>query len=70
MELKNKKIGFGITSAFGEFENIITQMKELLKEGASILPIMSYNAYEKNTRFGKAQNFMAESVIVTFSFSI
>lgn len=58
MELKDKKIGFCITSAFGELENAILQMKELLKEGANILPIMSHNAYEKNTRFGKASDFV------------
>ena len=60
MELKNKKIGFCITSAFGEFENIILQIKELLKEEASILPIMSHNAYDKDTRFGKSTNFIKE----------
>lgn len=58
MELKNKRIGFCLTSAFGEFENIILQMKELLKEGAQILPIMSNNSYEKDTRFGKAIDFI------------
>ena len=58
MKLKNKKIGFCMTSAFGEFENIILQIKELLKEEASILPIMSYNAYSKDTRFGKATDFI------------
>jgi len=60
VELKNKKIGFCITSAFGEFENIILQMRELLKEEASILPIMSYNAYDKNTRFGKASDYITK----------
>jgi len=58
VELKDKKIGFCITSAFGEFENIILQIKEIIKEGANILPIMSYNAYQKDTRFGKASNFI------------
>ena len=58
MNLKDKKIGFCISSAFGEFENIILQMKEILKEEAKILPIMSNNAYEKSTRFGKATDFI------------
>lgn len=58
MNLKDKKIGFCISSAFGEFENIILQMKELLKEEANILPIMSNNSYEKSTRFGKATDFI------------
>lgn len=35
-------------------------MKELIKKGANVLPIMSYNAYENDTKFGKAQDFINE----------
>ena len=35
-------------------------MKELVKEEANILPIMSFNAYKIDSKFGKAENFIKE----------
>lgn len=60
MNLKDKNIGFCLTGSFCTFKNTILQMKELIKEGANILPIMSYNAYKTDTRFGKAKDFINE----------
>lgn len=40
-------------------------MKELLKEETSILPIMSYNSYKKNTKFRKATDFVKKIEEVT-----
>lgn len=45
MSLKNKKIAFGITSSFYAIEKTIPQMKNLIQEGAEIIPIMSFNCY-------------------------
>ena len=42
------------------FKNTILQMKELVKEGANIIPIMSYIAYRTDTKFGKAKDFIKE----------
>lgn len=60
MNLKDKNIGFCLTGSFCTFKSTILQMKELVKEGANILPIMSYNAYKTDTRFGKAKDFIKE----------
>lgn len=60
MNLKNKRIGFALTGAYGMFENMILQMKELINEGANVLPIMSNNVYKTNSKFGKAENFIKE----------
>jgi len=35
-------------------------MKKLIKEKANILPIMSYNAYMIDTKFGKSNEFIKE----------
>ena len=40
-------------------------MKELIKKGADILPIMSYNSYKLDTKFGKAVEFIKEIEIIT-----
>lgn len=58
MEVKNKKIGFVLTGSFCTFNKVIPKMKELKKLGANIIPIMSYNSYELNTKFGKATDFI------------
>ena len=58
MEVKGKKIGFVLTGSFCTFSKTIPKMKELKKAGADIVPIMSYNSYELDTKFGKAADFI------------
>ena len=57
MEVKGKKIGFVLTGSFCTFSKTIPKMKELIKLGANIIPIMSYNSYDLDTKFGTAQYF-------------
>ena len=45
MELKNKRIVIGITSAFYAIEKVIPQIEELINNGADIIPVMSFNCY-------------------------
>ena len=35
-------------------------MKELIKQEAEILPIMSFNSYNIDTKFGKAKDFVKQ----------
>lgn len=65
MNLKDKNIGFCLTGSFCTFKNTILQMKELVKEESNIIPIMSYNAYKKDTRFGNAKDFVKEIEEIT-----
>ena len=60
MNLKDKKIGFCLTGSFCTFKNTILQMRELVKAGADIIPIMSYSAYNMDSKFGKAEDFRKE----------
>lgn len=57
MLLENKRIAFGITSSFYAIERTIPQMKKIIQEGAEVLPIMSFNAYEIKS---KSQKFIDE----------
>ena len=65
MRLQNLKVGLGVTGSFCTFEKTIQLAKELKKEGASILPILSNNAYNTDTRFGKAEDFNKEIEEIT-----
>ena len=57
MKLKGKKIGFILTGSFCTFQKTIEQMENIILEGAKIIPIMSYNSYKLDTKFGKARRF-------------
>lgn len=65
MKLDNLKIGLGITGSFCTFAKTIELAKELKKEGAFVLPILSNNAYNVDTRFGKAEDFVKELEEIT-----
>lgn len=65
MELRGIKIGFVLTGSFCTFQKTIPKMKELIKEEAEILPIMSYNSYKMDTKFGKAKDFINEIEEIT-----
>ena len=60
LNLKDKKIGFVLTGSFCTFSKTIPKMKELIEKGAEVIPIMSFNSYNLDTKFGKAQDFINE----------
>lgn len=65
MEVKGKKIGFVLTGSFCTFQKTIPKIKELIKIGAEIIPIMSFNGYDMDTKFGKAKDFIDEIESIT-----
>lgn len=65
MKLKGKKIGFVLTGSFCTFKNTIEQMKNIIKEEAEVIPIMSYNAYNLDTKFGKSAEFINQIEEIT-----
>lgn len=58
MDVKGKKIGFVLTGSFCTFDKVIPQMEELIKKDAEIIPVMSFNSYKLDTKFGKAKDFI------------
>ncbi len=63
--MKNKTIGFALTGSFCTFNKVITALSALAETGADIMPIMSQNAYETDTRFGTAKEFITEVERIT-----
>jgi dipicolinate synthase subunit B len=57
MDLAGKRIGFAVTGSFCTYIQIMPVIKELVNEGASVVPILSYNAAAYDTRFIKAAEF-------------
>lgn len=58
LKLKGTKIGLILTGSFCTFKSTIEQIENIIKEEAEVIPIMSYNAYTLDTKFGKATDFI------------
>ncbi len=66
MNLEGKKIGFAFTGSFCTFKKTIEQIENLKKiQGLEITPIMSFNSYNLDTKFGKAENFIKQIEEIT-----
>ena len=65
MDLKGIKIGFVLTGSFCTFTKVIPKMKELVKQEAEVIPIMSFNSYNLDTKFGKAKDFIVRIEEIT-----
>lgn len=65
MDLEGKKVGFALTGSFCTFEKTIDQIAKIIEEGADVLPIMSFNAYSMDTKFGKAKDFIDKIETIT-----
>ncbi|WHH58989.1 dipicolinate synthase subunit B [Petroclostridium sp. X23] len=65
MDLKNRTIGFALTGSFCTFKKVMPEVVNLMNEGAKVIPIMSQNAYQMDTRFGKAKEFIQQFEEIT-----
>lgn len=66
MNLEGKKIGFAFTGSFCTFRKTIEQMEKLMKiKDIQITPIMSFNSYNLDSKFGKAEEFIEKIENVT-----
>ena len=60
MKLEGKRIGFVFTGSFCTFRKTIDELKKIVNTKATVIPIMSENSYNMDTKFGKAQDFIKE----------
>ncbi len=58
-------IGYALCGSFCTFESSLAQLEGLRAAGHDILPIMSFNAYSTDTRFGTAAEFTDRIVYMT-----
>ena len=65
MKLEDKRIGFLMTGSFCTFRKTIDELKKIVKLGAKVVPIMSENSYNMDTKFGKAEDFIKEVEEIT-----
>ncbi|MGM8214522.1 dipicolinate synthase subunit B [Bacillaceae bacterium W0354] len=54
MDLKGKRIGFGLTGSHCTYEDTFPQLRRLVDLGADVVPIVSYTVQSTDTKFGEA----------------
>lgn len=57
--LSGLRVGFALCGSFCTFAKAFAQVEELVNLGCDVTPIMSFNAYSLDTRFGSAQSHAA-----------
>lgn len=67
MLFENKKIALGITSSFYAIEKTIPHIEKMIKEGADIIPVMSFNCYNIKSQniINKIENITGKKIIHT-----
>ena len=53
MNLKGKRIGFGLRVHIVRTEEVMPHLEKLIAEGAEVRPVVSYTVQSTNTRFGR-----------------
>ena len=62
LNLEGKNIGFAFTGSFCTLKKTIQQLELLSKiKDITIIPVMSYNSYTLDTKFGKAKDFIEKA---------
>jgi len=64
-KLDSIKIGIALCGSFCMYESVFEQIKNIVDEGANVLPIMSFNSSTMDTRFGKAEDFRKRLIDLT-----
>lgn len=57
MRLKDKRIGFAVTGSHCTLKEALAQVDVFIKEGATVVPIISKTVAEDDTRFGTAEQW-------------
>lgn len=65
MNLKGKKIGFGLTASHCTYADTFPQIERLMELGAEVVPVVSYNVNNVDTRFGKAKDHINKIETIT-----
>lgn len=54
MDVKDKRIGFGLTGSHCTYDLVFPQIEKLVKKGARVVPIVTQTVVSTSTRFGEA----------------
>ena len=55
------RLGFAFCGSFCTLSKAVAKLRSAVEAGYDVYPIMSFNAYATDTRFGKADDFVSVS---------
>ncbi|WP_059170160.1 dipicolinate synthase subunit B [Bacillus sp. FJAT-27445] len=58
MNLKGRKIGFGLTGSHCTYDAVFPEMEKLVEAGAEVVPIVTFTVKNTETRFGKGEDWI------------
>ncbi|EMT46847.1 MULTISPECIES: dipicolinate synthase subunit B [Anoxybacillus] len=58
MNVRGKRIGFGLTGSHCTYDAVMPEIEKLIAKGADVIPIVSYTVQATNTRFGKGEEWV------------
>ncbi|MED4015289.1 MULTISPECIES: dipicolinate synthase subunit B [Sutcliffiella] len=65
MQLKGKRIGFGLTGSHCTYDAVVPEIEKLVNEGADVIPVVSFTVQNTNTRFGEGQEWIQKIEEIT-----
>lgn len=65
MELRGKTVGFALTGAYCVFAQVFPEVEKVVSEGAEVIPLVSYQVAETDSRYGKASEFLIRLELMT-----
>ena len=63
--METMRVVWAMCGSFCTFEKALGAMEEMVRGGAQVLPLMSFNAAGLDTRFGKAEDWKKKTEAVT-----
>ncbi|WP_339145852.1 MULTISPECIES: dipicolinate synthase subunit B [unclassified Sutcliffiella] len=58
MQLKGKRLGFGLTGSHCTYDAVIPEIQKLLDAGAEVRPVVTSTVQNTNTRFGQGEDWI------------
>lgn len=65
MTIDGKNVGFALTGSYCTFDKVFKELEKLVTEKANVYPIFSERSKSTDTRFGKAEDFLARAEAIT-----
>lgn len=59
MNLKGRKIGFGLTGSHCTYDAVYPEIEKLIRAGAEVLPVVTFTVKNTDTRFGIGEDWIA-----------
>lgn len=58
MNLKGKRIGFGLTGSHCTYDAVYPEIEKLINAGAEVIPVVTFTVKNTDTRFGKGEDWV------------